>query len=110
MIIEDDYSRVGWPYFLKRKSDTPVAFERFLADVNATGVPSIVECVRSHNATEFVWAELVELLDRRGIRREYIPVGLPKQNDVVDRHIAMTLEGLFGDMRLPATRPLLAEA
>ena len=120
MTIVDDYSRMGWPYFLKRKSDVPTAFERFLADVNATRIPSTVECVRSDNGAELVRAEFVELLDRRGLSREYILVGLPKHNGVVERHIAMTVEfariswleapRLFGDARLPSTGPLWAEA
>ena len=45
MMIVDDYSRMGWPYFLKRKSDVPMAFAGFLADINARGTPSIVECI-----------------------------------------------------------------
>ena len=72
------------------------------------------------NGTEFVRTEFVELPDRRGIHREYIPVGVPEQNVVVERHIAVTLEfamascleapRLFGDSRLPSTGPLLASA
>ena len=69
-----DYSRMGWPYFLKRKSDVPVAFAGFLADINAQGVPSIVECLRSDNGTEFVKPEFVAMLNARGIRREYTPL------------------------------------
>ena len=95
-------------------------FARFLGDVNATGISSTVENVRSDNGTEFVRAEFVELLDHRGIRREYIPVGSPKDNGVVERHIPMMLElgmtfclkapRLFGDARLPPTGPLWTEA
>ena len=120
LMIVDDYSRIRWPYFLERKSDVPAAFARFLADVNATGVSSTVECVRSDNGTEFVRVEFVKLLDHRGIQREYIPVSSPKHNGVVEQHIAMTLElarascleapRLFGDARLPSTGPLWAEA
>ena len=61
----------------------------------------------------------MELLDRRAIRRKYIPVGSPTHNGVVE-HIAMTLDlamascpeapRLFGDTRLPSTGPLWAEA
>ena len=113
MMIVDDYSRMGWPYFLKRKSDVPVAFAGFLADINAKGVPSIVECLRSDNGTEFVKPEFVAMLNARGIRREYTPVGSPKHDGVVERRIAMTLElgmasrleapRLFHDAKLPPT-------
>ena len=120
IMIVDDYWRMGCPYFLKRKSDVSAVFARFLADVNATDVPSTVECVRSDDRTELVRAEFVELLDPRGIRCEYILVGSPKHNGVVERHIAMALElamascledpRSFGDARLPSTGPLWAEA
>ena len=43
LMIVDDYSRMGWPYFLKRKSDVTADVDRLLADVNGTGVPSTVE-------------------------------------------------------------------
>ena len=118
LMIVDDYSRMGWPYFLKRKSDVPMAFAGFLADVNAKGVPSIVECIRSDNGTEFTKPEFVALLNERGIRREYMPVNSPKHDGVVERRIAMTLElamasrleapRLFGDAQMPPTQPLWA--
>ena len=82
-----------------------------MADANATGVPSTVECVRSDNGNDVVRAAFMEVLGHRGIRREYIPVDSPKRNGVVGRYIAMTLETtmvscleaprLFGDTRLP---------
>ena len=120
MMIVDDYSRMGWPYFLNRKSDVPMAFAGFLVDINARGSPSIVECIRSDNGTEFTKPELVALLNKRGIRREYTPVNSPKHDGVVERRIAMTLEfamasrleapRLIGDAKMPPTQPLWAEA
>ena len=70
MMIVDDYSRMECPYLQTRKSNIPAALQRFLTEVNATGVPSTVACVRSDNGPECVRAEFVELLDRRGIRYE----------------------------------------
>ncbi|CAM9944993.1 unnamed protein product [Laminaria digitata] len=46
MMIVDDYSRLGWPYFLKCKPDVPATFAGFLAEIYVKGVASIVECVR----------------------------------------------------------------
>ena len=43
MTIADDFSRMGWPYFLERKSDVRMVFAGFLADIIAKGAPSIVE-------------------------------------------------------------------
>ena len=120
MMIVDDYSRLGWPYFLRRKSDVPEVFAAFLADINAKGRPSIVECLRSDNGTEFLKAQFVAMLNHYGIRREHTPVGSPKHDGVVERRIAMTLElamasrleapRLFGDAKMPSTQPLWAEA
>ena len=66
---------------------------------------------RSDNGTEFVKPEFVAMLNTRGIRREYTPVGSPKHDGVVERRIAMTLElgmasrleapRLFRDAKLP---------
>ena len=41
-----EYSRIRWPFFLKRTSDGPAAFARVLAAVTATDVSSNVECIR----------------------------------------------------------------
>ena len=53
MIVRDDYSRESWLYFLRRKSDSDSAFNRFLANVRADGFPSAVHIVRSDNGGEF---------------------------------------------------------
>ena len=37
----------GWPYFLKRTSDVSKVFAVVLTDINAKGVQSIMECLRS---------------------------------------------------------------
>ena len=119
LMIVDDYSRMGWPYFLKRKSDVPMAFSGFLADIDAKGVPSMVECIRSDNGTEFTKPEFVALLNERGVRREYTSVDSPEYDGVVERPIAMALEltmafrleppRLFGDAKMLPTQPLWAE-
>ena len=51
MMIVDDFSRFGWTYFLKEKSDVPAVFTGFLADIRAEGTSTIVECLRSDNGT-----------------------------------------------------------
>ena len=120
MVIVDDYSRMGWPYSLKRNSDVPMAFAGFLADINARGTPSVVKCIRFDNGTEFTKPEFVAFLNDRGIRREYTPVNSPKHDGVVERRIAMMLElamasrleapRLLGNAKMPPTQPLWAEA
>lgn len=93
-----------------------VDFVGFLADINARGVPSTVECLRSDNGTELVESEFVEMLHRRGIRRECTPVGSSKHDGLVERRRTTTLElamasclkpsRLFGASKMPLTRPL----
>ena len=51
MMIVDDFSRFGWTYVLKEKSDVPAVFAGFLADIRAQGTTTIVECLRSDNGT-----------------------------------------------------------
>lgn len=75
--------------FLKSEIRCTVSFARFFADINAQVVPLIMESPRSDNGTEFVKLELVQMLNRRGIRREYTPVSSPC---VVGRRIALTQE------------------
>ena len=74
LMIVDGFFRFGWTYFLKEKSDVPAVFAGFLADMRARGTPSIVECLRSDNGTEFTKGEFVALLNHRSIGREYTPV------------------------------------
>ena len=40
MMIVEDYSRMGWTYFVNREFNVPVVFARVTSDVNAAGVPS----------------------------------------------------------------------
>ena len=94
MMIVDSFLQMGWPYVVTMKSD--------VLNFNASGVPSTVECIRSDNGTEFVRVELVKLLDRRGLRRDYIPVGSPKRNDVVERYIVMTIDLVMASCLEPA--------
>ena len=39
ILVKDDLSRYAWVYFLKHKSESAVAFRKFLADLSADGVP-----------------------------------------------------------------------
>ena len=120
MMILDDFSRFGWTYLLKEKSDVPAVFAGFLADIRAKGTPSTVECLRSDNRTGFTEGDLVTLLDHHRTRREYTQVDSPKYDGVVERRIALILEAamascleaprLFGGVPLPPTGPLWAEA
>ena len=116
MKIVDDYSWMGWPYFLERKfSEAEVrrsggfrevygGCQRYWCPVDR-GVRSLGQRERCrqggvHGGAGPPWHP-----------PRYIPVDSPKRNGVVGRYIAMTLETtmvscleaprLFGDTRLP---------
>lgn len=52
VIVKDECSRYTWLYFLRHKSDDGSASGRFLTDVRADDVLSILEIVRSDNGGE----------------------------------------------------------
>ena len=92
MVVVDDYSRLGWSFFLKRKFNVQVVFARFLADIGVRASPSLVVYMLGQRSSEFINPDSVGLLDRLGIRRECTPVGFPDHNGVAERRIAATLD------------------
>jgi len=79
----DDYSGVVFVYFLKNKSDTVAATERFLADSAPYGN---VKCIRSDNGTEFTSKAFKSLLGRNRIGHETSAPYSPHQNGTAERH------------------------
>ena len=69
MMIVDDYSRLAWTYFLKKKFDLPAVFGGFLTDIRAQSNPCAVESLRSDNGTEPTKKKLVTLLDHHHMPR-----------------------------------------
>lgn len=120
MMIADDFSRFGWTYLLKKKSDDTAVLASFLADVRAQSTPFTMTCLRSDHGTGFTNQGFVSLLNRHGIRRECTPVDSPKHDGVVERGIDVTLEfpmatrlgapRLIGGLPLPPIRRPWAEA
>ena len=78
----DYYSGVNMVYFLKLKSDTTVATERFLADTAPYGS---IRRIRSDNGTEFTCKEFRSLLIRNQIKHETSAPYSPHQNGTVKR-------------------------
>lgn len=79
----DDYSSAVSVYFLKHKSDTVDATERFLADMAPYGN---VTCIRSDNGTEFTGQGYQALLRRNRIRHETSAPYSPHQNGTAERN------------------------
>ena len=78
----DDYTGIIMVHFLKQKSDTLEATEKFLADVVPFGK---VKRIRSDNGTEFTGKYFKALLRRNSIRHETSAPYSPHQNGTVER-------------------------
>ena len=82
IIFTDDYSGVAFVYFLKAKSDTMEATERFLADSAPFGK---VKCLRSDNGSEYTSEAFKSLLKRHCIRHDTSAPYSPHQNGTAER-------------------------
>lgn len=89
-LIRDDFTRMTWVYFLRRKSDATEAFKQFLADVRADGVPSTVEIVRSDGGGEFCFdGDFGDLCRDRGIKQELTTADSTEMNGIAERALSM---------------------
>ena len=89
LIVRDDCTRFNRVYFLRHKSDAASAFESFLAEVRADGIPSTVMAVRSDNGREFFGGAFGELCRKRCIKQEFTPADSPKYNGVAERALGL---------------------
>ena len=83
IVFTDDYSGVVFVYFLKNKSDTVEATERFLADSAPFGK---VKCLRSDNGSEFTSRTYESLLRKHCIRHDTSAPYSPHQNGTAERY------------------------
>jgi len=79
----DDYSGAVFVYFLKSKSDTVAATQKFLADTASYGE---VKCIRSANGGEFIPQKFESLLEKNKIKHEKSAPYSPHQNGTAERH------------------------
>ena len=78
----DDYTGIIKPYFMKKKSDTTLAFQMFIADVRPFGE---VKCVRSDNGGEFESHSFKSYLLENKIKHEFSAPYSPHQNGTAER-------------------------
>ena len=83
IVFTDDFSGITCVYFLKSKSDTVAATEKFLADCAPFGD---VKCIRSDNSSEFTSVEYETLLRKNRIKHETSAPYSAHQNGVAERH------------------------
>ena len=78
----DDFTGIVIPYMLKNKSDTPKAFEKFIADTRPYGD---IKCVRSDGGEEFSSEIFGALLIKNKIKHEKSAPYSPHQNGTAER-------------------------
>ena len=83
LAFPDDFSGAVFVYFLRNKSDTVDATERFLADSAPYGK---VKCMRSDNGGEFTSVNFEALLRKNRIRHDTSAPYSPHQNGTAERH------------------------
>jgi transposase InsO family protein len=78
----DDFTGTNLIYFLKQKSDTVEATEKFLADIAPFGK---VKRIKSDNGTEFTSRKFKSQLRQNSIKHETSAPYSPHQNGTVER-------------------------
>ena len=78
----DDFSGIVMIYFIRHKSDTVSAAEKFIADSAPYGK---VKCLRTDNGTEFTSKPFKSLLLKHGIKHEKSAPYSPHQNGTAER-------------------------
>jgi hypothetical protein len=78
----DDFTGINMVYFLRQKSDTVEATEKYLADVAPYGK---VKRIRSDNGGEFINYKFKSLLRKHAIKHETSAPYSPHQNGTVER-------------------------
>ena len=95
MLLEDDYSNVGWVMFLKDKTGSTVtqAFRAFFAAIKPLiAVHGPVGSLRTDNGLEVVNDDFKDMLTELNIKRELTPVYGAKRNGPVERKLALITE------------------
>ena len=80
----DDYSRFGYVYLMKRKSEAFEKFKEFKAEVeNQLG--KRIKAIRSDCGGEYLLGDFKDYLIENGIVSPMTALGTPQQNGVAER-------------------------
>lgn len=100
----DDYSRYGFVYLMKYKSETFERFKDFRHEVeNQLG--RRIKKLRSDRGGEYLSAEFIDYLKENGILSQWTPPGTPQLNGVSERRNRTLLDmvrSMMGFTELPA--------
>ena len=87
----DDYSRYGYVYLMRRKSEAFEKFKEFRAEVeNQLG--KRIKAIRSNCGGEYLLGDFKDYLTQNGIVSQLTAPGTPQQNGVAERRNRTLLE------------------
>ena len=100
----DDYSRYGYVYLMKKKSEALDKFKEFKAE-SEKQLGRHIKSLRSDRGAEYMSIEFVSFLKDYGILSQFSALGTPLQNGVAERRNRTLLDMVRSMMRL-STLPL----
>ena len=84
MLFIDDYTRMTWVSFLKKKNETLECLKNFRREIkNFMGKK--IKSIRADQGSEFTWNAFTSYCKKHGIRLQHSCVRTPQQNGVVER-------------------------
>jgi transposase InsO family protein len=84
MLFIDDFSRMGWIFFLKEKLEALNKFKAFKTLVENEKETKI-KCLRSDNGGEFTSKKFDVFCETHGIKRQFFAAKTPQQNEIAER-------------------------
>ncbi|NDV21046.1 DDE-type integrase/transposase/recombinase, partial [Pseudodesulfovibrio sp. JC047] len=100
----DDYSRYGYVYLMRRKSEAFDKFKQFKAEAELQ-LGKHIKALRSDRGGEYLLGEFKEYLTQQGIVSQLSAPGTPQQNGVAERR-NRTLLDMVRSMMSHATLPI----
>nr|GEX81619.1 putative ribonuclease H-like domain-containing protein [Tanacetum cinerariifolium] len=103
LVVNDDYSKFSWVFFLTTKDETSAIFKTFITDIE-NQINHKVKIIRCDNGTEFKNHDLNWFCGMKGIKREFSVARTPQQNRVAKRKNRTLIEAartMLADLLLP---------
>ncbi|GJX30144.1 putative ribonuclease H-like domain-containing protein [Tanacetum coccineum] len=106
LVINDDFSRLSWVFFLRTKDETSEILKDFIRKIE-NQLNQKVKTIRCDNGTEFKNMDFIEFFcGSKGIKREYSNARTPQQNGVAEgknRTLIEAARTMLADSFLPNT-------
>nr|GEZ71252.1 putative ribonuclease H-like domain-containing protein [Tanacetum cinerariifolium] len=105
LVVNDDFSRFTWTFFLKTKDETTGILRNFITEIENLKYLK-VKIIRCDNRGEFKNKEINEFCTRKGIKREFSNAMTLQQNGVAERRNKTPIEAartMLANAKLPVT-------